>query len=116
MTLTALGSLGEWAEAIDTSFHQPLLVFKHSCSCGRSQAALQIVRAALAARHAPTIAVMVTVQTDPHVSRQIEADLAVRHETPQVFLVCKGRAVWHAAHFSITTAALQAALESKCVL
>jgi bacillithiol system protein YtxJ len=54
----------------------------------------------------------VTVQTARPVSNSVEAQLAVRHETPQAIVVRSGKAVWTASHRAITRRSLQAALSS----
>jgi thioredoxin 1 len=84
----------------------PVLIFKHSRSCGTSAYALEELTDHLG--HAPegVTYAMVTVQTHRALSDAIAARLGVRHHTPQVLLVQDGRVVWSATHHRITADAL----------
>jgi bacillithiol system protein YtxJ len=93
------------------SRERPLLLFKHSRSCGVSAEALDelvdhLNGEALDARYA-----MVTVQTHRDVSSAVADRLGVRHHTPQAILVRDGRAVWSASHFRVSAEAIRRALE-----
>ncbi len=81
---------------------RPLLLFKHSYTCGTSAEALDELVAHLNERQADAIYAMVTVQTDREVSNAVARKLGVRHETPQVLLIRDGRVVWSASHFHVT--------------
>ena len=109
--LTPIHGIDELERALVDSRHRPLLLFKHSYSCGVSAEALDELLAHLAgtrsdeARYA-----MVTVQTHRHVSNAIATRLGVRHETPQALLVRDGAVVWSASHFRVNADALGKAL------
>jgi bacillithiol system protein YtxJ len=101
--LTTLQGIHELDEALDKSHQRPLLLFKHSHSCGISAEALDELRSHIDT-HVHTEAVeyaMVTVQTHRDLSNKIAERLGVRHETPQAILVRGGRAVWSASHFRV---------------
>jgi len=53
---------------------------------------------------------LVTVQTARAVSNEIEARTGVEHETPQVFIIRDGKALWTASHGQIKAEAVAAAL------
>jgi bacillithiol system protein YtxJ len=97
------------------SAETPVLIFKHSYSCGTSAEALDELVAHLEdnGHHVPTM--MVTVQTHRDVSNAVASRLGIRHETPQALLIRNGRVVWSASHFRVTAAAVQAAIESQRV-
>ena len=88
----------------------PLLLFKHSQSCGTSFEALDELLAHQAERSDRVRYAMVTVQQDRGLSQAIASRFNVRHETPQVILVRDGQAVWTASHFRISGRALDQAL------
>jgi bacillithiol system protein YtxJ len=111
--LTTLREVAELEKALDDSHQRPLLLFKHSYSCGVSAEALDELRAHLEDGTAGATSVryaIVTVQTHRDLSNRIAERLGVRHETPQVILVHDGRAVWTASHFRVNTAEIEKAL------
>jgi bacillithiol system protein YtxJ len=114
LELTPLRGLAELEQVITDSHAQPVVLFKHSYTCGISAEALDELRAHLdgqaAARPVGVRYAMVTVQTHRDVSNAITAKLGVRHETPQAILVHGGRAVWSASHFRVNAAELTKAL------
>jgi bacillithiol system protein YtxJ len=108
--LTPIHGIDELDRALLESRHRPLLLFKHSYSCGVSAEALDELLAHLAGKRSGARYAMVTVQTHREVSNAIAAKLGVRHETPQALLVHDGRVVWTASHFRVNAAALEKAL------
>jgi bacillithiol system protein YtxJ len=91
---------------------RPLLLFKHSVTCGTSAEALDelidhLNEDQLDARYA-----IVTVQSHRELSNAVSARLGVRHETPQALLIRDGRVIWSASHFRVTAAAVQSAIRS----
>jgi bacillithiol system protein YtxJ len=91
---------------------RPLLLFKHSVTCGTSAEALDelidhLNEDQLDARYA-----IVTVQSHRELSNAVSARLGVRHETPQALLIRNGRVIWSASHFRVTAAAVQSAIRS----
>jgi bacillithiol system protein YtxJ len=99
--------------AIAESAERPVLLFKHSRTCGISCEALDELQAHVA-EHAGNAAVvsykMITVQSHRGLSDSAAKRLGIRHETPQAILLKDGRAVWNASHFRITAAALARAV------
>lgn len=115
LDLTPLHGIDELEEALNDSHAKPVLLFKHSHTCGISAEALDELRAHLEERPGAGGAVryaIVTVQTHREVSNEIASRLGVRHETPQAILVRAGRAIWTASHFRVNVAELNKALVS----
>ena len=113
--LKELRDVEEFEHLLSESHTRPLLLFKHSYSCGTSAEALdelvEHLNAAVAAAGIPDPRyAMVTVQTHREVSNAVSSRLGVRHETPQALLVRDGRVVWSASHFRVTADAVQKAL------
>ena len=140
--LRPLEHLDELHRLLAESQSRPVLLFKHSYTCGVSLEALDELVAHLNERgpkgsaletasapqpsgsapqpHAsvlrhdcPPQYAMVTVQTHRAVSNAIAQKLGVRHETPQALLVKNGRVVWSASHFRVTAAAVDDAIRSQ---
>ena len=108
--LTPIHGIDELDRALVESRHRPLLLFKHSYSCGVSAEALDELLVHLAEKRSDARYALVTVQTHREVSNAIATKLGIRHETPQALLVRDGRVVWSASHFRVNAAALEKAL------
>jgi len=120
--LTALKAIDELDRLIGESRTRPLLLFKHSYTCGTSMEALDEIVAHLnepglgirdSGLEAQPRYAMVTVQTHRDVSNAISARLGVRHQTPQALLVRNGLVVWSASHFRVTANAVQDAINQS---
>jgi|SRR5687767_12414101 len=113
--LTPLLQIDELDDLLTESGSRPLLLFKHSYSCGISAEALDELVGHLdatseASRPEGPLYAMVTVQTHRDVSNAVATRLGVRHETPQALLVRDGQVIWTASHFRVTAQAVAAAL------
>jgi bacillithiol system protein YtxJ len=98
--------------AIAESRKRPVLIFKHSRTCGISCEAFDELNLHLAAEGSgDTSYNMITVQSHRRVSEEAAARLGIRHETPQAILLRDGVAVWNASHFKITAQALRRVLQ-----
>lgn len=115
--LTQLQHIEQLDHLLSESHTRPLLLFKHSFSCGVSAEALDelidhlnadIVAAGVPDPHYA----IVTVQTHRDVSNAVSMKLGVRHETPQALLIRDGRVIWSASHFRVTAEAMKKALTS----
>ena len=88
--------------AIAESRERPVLIFKHSRTCGISCEAFDELHAHLADAAAEASYNLITVQSHRGLSDEAAKRLGVRHETPQVILLRDGVPVWNASHFRIT--------------
>lgn len=118
--LTRLEHEDELYRLIAESTSRPVLLFKHSYTCGVSVEALDELVAHLNDRvsdrvpeRASTQYAMVTVQTHRAVSNAVAQRFGVRHETPQALLIKDGRVVWSASHFRVTAAAVDEAIRNR---
>ena len=108
--ITALSDLEMLEAAIAESSQRPVLLFKHSRTCGVSCEALDELRSHLDREPANATYKLITVQSHRRVSDEAADRLGIRHETPQAILLRDGRPVWKASHFRITADALRLAL------
>jgi bacillithiol system protein YtxJ len=111
-TMTSLSDVHMLEAAIAESAERPVVLFKHSRTCGISCEALDELRAHIERSNAGATYKMITVQSHRAISDEAAARLGVRHETPQAILLRGGRPVWKASHFRITADELCAALRS----
>jgi bacillithiol system protein YtxJ len=111
--LIPLHGIDELEQLLSASQTRPLLLFKHSYTCGISAEALDELLSHLdrgnqdSAQYA-----LVTVQTHRDVSNAVASRLGVRHETPQALVIRDGQVVWAASHFRVTADAMLAALKA----
>lgn len=110
--LTSLADVDALEAAIAESREHPVLLFKHSRTCGISCEALDELLAHLDRGADRAVYKLITVQSHKHVSNAAASRFGIRHETPQAILLRDGRAVWNASHFSITADQLDSALSS----
>lgn len=108
--MTHLADLDMLEAAIAESRERPVLLFKHSRTCGISCEALEELQAYLARAESQAAYKMITVQSHRGVSDEAGRRLGVRHETPQAILLRDGRPVWNASHFRITARELERAV------
>jgi len=93
-----LASDPEFDRLLAVSHEAPIIVFKHSESCGASWMA----EASLAQGRLPAPVHRVVVQRHRATSARIAELLGVRHESPQVIVLADGRAAWHTSHAGVT--------------
>jgi bacillithiol system protein YtxJ len=111
--LTSLETVADLDAALAGSATRPILIFKHSPTCGASALALEEVDeivALIEEESLPIDAFVVGVQAARAVSNEIETRLRVRHESPQILLISNGQVIWRASHFRVTAKAMTAAL------
>lgn len=96
----------ELDELMGQSAEVPIILFKHSDTCGISARAYREMT-----KLEERVVVLVTVQKARALSNEIESRFELPHETPQVLIVRDGRLAWSASHFRITADAVNRAVE-----
>jgi bacillithiol system protein YtxJ len=89
----------------DRSHQETVVLFLHDPWCpisGRANSEMRSVE------YAPIAVVDVARQRD--VSREVQRQTGIRHESPQVIILREGKAVWDASHFAITGDAVSRAI------
>lgn len=107
-SLTTLDALDA---ALARASDRPILLFKHSETCGLSLQAHEEVLTLLADPAWDIPVYLVSVQAARHVSNAMASRFGIRHASPQALLVRDGAVHWHTSHLAITAAALQGAAE-----
>jgi len=92
------------------SFHQPVLIFKHSTRCSISS----MIRSRLenswdqdALDIEPYFLDLIAFRA---VSNKIENQFQVRHQSPQVLLIHEGICIFHGSHLGVSHGAIRKAL------
>lgn len=88
-------------EMLKASFNQPQIIFKHSVQCPISKAAYNRVM------EMDSEAWYVDVINCRPVSNKIEADFAVKHESPQVLIIKDGKSIYNESHRKIEVAKIE---------
>jgi bacillithiol system protein YtxJ len=109
--IRCIDSLIDLESTLQASRERPVLLFKHSRSCGLSHLALEQLHAHSQTGAAHVRYAVVTVQTHRHISQAVADRLGIHHHTPQAILVRDGKPVWHATHVGITSETLTAATD-----
>ncbi|MEP7116880.1 MAG: bacillithiol system redox-active protein YtxJ [Acidobacteriota bacterium] len=101
----ALNSESDLDAVMAASHTEPVILFKHSQTCGVSLMARDV----MSDSELPAPVHEVVVQRHRDVSQAIATRLSVRHESPQVFVVARGVAVWHSSHNGVRPERITAA-------
>ncbi len=100
-----LHSVSAFGELVEPSDLETVVVFQHDPYCPISRKAYREIAGE------PVQAVLVDVTHDEELSRTIEQQTGVRHESPQVLVFRSSKVVWNASHFKITGNAVTRAVQ-----
>ncbi|MCA1589846.1 MAG: bacillithiol system redox-active protein YtxJ [Acidobacteria bacterium] len=99
-----LDSIEKLDRLIEASHSTPVVVFKHSLTCGISAGVLRIVSTVASDVH------LIVVQQNRAVSNEIAHRIRLRHESPQAIVISAGQPIYHASHYDITPAEIESLL------
>lgn len=102
-----LQTSNEWHDLLEQSKEAPLFILKHSTTCPVSAAAYREFEAF--ATDLPKY--FIKIQDNRALSNEIESDLGIRHESPQLFLLKDGQGLWQATHYAISKSKISKAVE-----
>lgn len=103
MKWTPLTSPDALTAVTGQSHEKPVLIYKHSTRCPVSAAALaRLERQWPQDNPADVVPYFVDLIADRAVSAAVADTYGVRHESPQVILLHRGKTVYHASHMEIT--------------
>lgn len=95
-------------EKLDTVFERskskPVVIFKHSNSCGISSHVLETVQKIDAELN------VIVIQENRALSNEVALRTGYNHQSPQAFVVVDGKPVYHATHYGIDAAAIDRAV------
>ena len=96
--------------AIDESFEKPVVLFKHSVSCGISAGVKYSLEKDWDFRKDEISFYYLDLLSFRQISNKIADDFRVTHQSPQIILLKKGKAVYDTSHHGISVAALRNSL------
>ena len=94
-------------ELFKQSAEKPVVIFKHSISCGISSHVMEMVDKVGRDVH------LVVVQDDRDISNEIADRTGRVHQSPQIFVIRDGKPIYHASHYGIDPAAIEKALSNE---
>jgi bacillithiol system protein YtxJ len=94
-------------ELVARSQTEPVVLFKHSTSCGISASAYKELESLGGKVN------LIEIQRSPLISEEVERLTGLRHESPQVIILRRGKRVWDASHRQITLSAVESAVRGS---
>jgi len=98
-----LDSVEQLESLFQRSHAKPVILFKHSSSCGISSGVFNEVSQVNADIN------LIVVQNARNISNLIAERTGIRHESPQAIILKQGEPVYHASHYDITAEDLDSA-------
>lgn len=107
----SLTTAAELDAALELSSTVPIVVFKHSPTCGISAQAFESISEWLAGTPVAAEFFVLPVQASRSLSTALSQKFGIRHESPQALVIDRGEVVWHGSHFRATATSIAAALD-----
>ena len=86
---------------IEDSEGKVVTIFKYSDDCGTSSRLADKIENEIVTRKLEPAIYMVTVQTEPVLSRKIEEWFDIKHESPQIITILNGKVIYTSHHNNI---------------
>jgi bacillithiol system protein YtxJ len=110
-SLQTLSTADQLERALDESARRPLVILKHSPTCGISAQAFESIADWLAGESPDADFYVLPVQAGRALSTLLSQRFQIRHESPQVMVIDRGEVAWHGSHFRATAGSIAAALD-----
>lgn len=99
-------SIDRLDELFVESHDRPVVIFKHSTTCGISSGVYrEVANVGLDVN-------IVVIQTHRDISNAIAARTGIRHESPQAIVLHRGEAKYHASHYDIEASHIEATIDA----
>jgi bacillithiol system protein YtxJ len=105
-----LTSVGAFDALLSASRQRPIILFKHSPTCGISAHVHHNLMALVGDENLDADWYVISVRAHRDVSDAIAARLKVWHASPQVIVLRDGAVVWHGSHFGVSASSVLRAL------
>ena len=89
------------SEIIEASDNGPVTIFIYSDDCISSSRLADQIEEEIKEKNIEPMIYMVTVQTEPVLSRKIEEWFDIKHESPQIITILKGKVIYTDHHNDI---------------
>lgn len=108
-----LSTPDELDRALERSSQLPVVIFKHSPTCGVSAQAFESISEWLSDASPGAEFFVLPVQAGRALSTTLAQRFGIRHESPQALVIEDGQVVWHGSHFRATAGPIAAALDQR---
>jgi len=108
--MRTLSTPEELEAALTRSSVVPVVIFKHSPTCGISAQAFESIAEWLSKETPEAEFFVVPVQASRALSLAIAQRFRIRHESPQALVIDHGEVAWHGSHYRATAESIRAAL------
>ncbi|MBB4805491.1 bacillithiol system protein YtxJ [Chryseobacterium defluvii] len=98
----SITSESDLAEAVENSYENTIVIFKHSTSCYISKTILKNFEKEIENLDQKISFYYLDLLAHRSVSNKIAADFGIRHESPQLIVIEDGKAVNNASHQDIS--------------
>jgi bacillithiol system protein YtxJ len=105
-----LTGVAEVEALIGDSRQRPIVLFKHSPTCGISAHVHHNLMALVGDENLKADWYVISVRAHRDVSDAIAARLKVWHASPQVIVLRDGAVIWHGSHFGVSVSSVLRAL------
>jgi bacillithiol system protein YtxJ len=89
------------SEITERSWIEPVVIFKYSSECSSSKDVSEDLEKRIAEKKLASPVYLVTVQTLPVMSDKIREMFNIKHESPQIIILNKGKVTYEAHHLAI---------------
>lgn len=89
------------SEILESSEHRAVTILKYSDDCNSSSRLADQIESIIKENGFEPIIYMVTVQTEPVLSRKIEDWFNIKHESPQIITIRNGKVIYTDHHNNI---------------
>ena len=89
------------SEILENSYKEPIVIFKYSSECGSSSVLASELRKNIIEQKLIHPVYLVTVQTHIALSEKISDLFQIKHESPQIIILNKGKVTYTAHHREI---------------
>lgn len=89
------------SEILEESEKQPVVIFIYSSSCNTSSSLAEELNDRIQSKVLEFLVYRVTVQTQPALSEKIETWFKIKHESPQIIILDKGKVTYTEHHKAI---------------
>ena len=108
-----LDKMEQLDELVKTSFEKPVVIFKHSISCGISAMAKHQLESDWNLTSNEVDFYYLDLITYRAISNKIESQFGVYHQSPQIIVIRNGAAVFNTSHHRINMGTLKNAVQES---
>jgi bacillithiol system protein YtxJ len=99
MNWNEITSIEDLQTAINSSFENPVMIFKHSKRCGTSFYALNFLQSQWKNEEVKNLKpYMLDLVSYREISDKISKEFSIKHESPQVLLIKNGECIYNDSH------------------